>query len=133
MKQRLLTDAIRTRLTVWSVCLWKAQRSPFWLIGHGADSFHEDGRTWIYNHRLTEEYKEAHNDYIEFLYEYGLLGVVALVWYGYSILPGLRLSDPYTGAVIAMLVASFGNFPVRVAPVIGLAAFCLIVIHGRLL
>ena len=133
VKQRLLTDAIRTRLTVWSVCLWKAQRSPFWLIGHGADSFHEDGRTWIYNHRLTEEYKEAHNDYIEFLYEYGLLGVVALVWYGYSILPGLRLSDPYTGAVIAMLVASFGNFPVRVAPVIGLAAFCLIVIHGRLL
>jgi hypothetical protein len=132
VKQRILSDALRARWTVWCVCLWKAQRWPFWLIGHGGDSFHEDGRTWIYNHKLTEEYKEAHNDYVEFLYEYGVLGVVALVWYGYTIAPGVRLSDPFTGALIAMLVASLGNFPVRVASIVGLAALCLIVIHGRL-
>ena len=132
VKQRLFGDAWRTRMTVWTVCLWKAQRWPFWLIGHGADSFHEDGRTWIYNHKLSEEYKEAHNDYVEFLYEYGLLGVGALVWYGYQIAPGLHVSDPFTGALVAMLVASFGNFPVRVAPIIGLAALMLIVIHRRL-
>ncbi len=132
VKQRLLGDAWRTRLTVWTVCLWKTQCWPFWLIGHGADSFHEDGRTWIYNHKLSEEYKEAHNDYVEFLYEYGLLGVVALVWYGYSLAPGLRMSDPVTGALVAMGVASLGNFPVRVAPIIGLAALCLIMVTQRL-
>ena len=132
VKQRLFGDAWRTRLNVWSVCLWKAQRWPFWLVGHGGDSFHEDSRTWIYNHKFTEQYKEAHNDYVEFLYEYGLLGVVAMVWYGYAIAPGLSLHDPFTGALIAMLVASMGNFPVRVAPIIGLAALCLIMIHGRL-
>ena len=133
VKARLLNDAVKTRMTVWAVALWQTQRWPFWLVGHGGDSFHEDGRTWIYNHKLSEEYKEAHNDYVEFLYEYGVLGVVALVWYGYTIAPGLHMSDPVTGALVAMAVASLGNFPVRVAPIIGLAALCLIIVHGRLL
>ncbi len=132
VKARLFTDAVLARLTVWTVALWKTQAWPFWLIGHGGDSFHEDGRTWIYNHKLSEEYKEAHNDYVEFLYEYGLLGVGALVWYGYQIAPGLHLSDPLTGLLIAVAVASLGNFPVRVAPIVGLMALALIVIHGRL-
>ena len=133
VKQRLLFDSWRARAHVWLIALWKTQEWPFWLIGHGADSFWEDGKTWIYNHKLSEEYKEAHNDYVEFLYEYGLLGVVAMVWYGYSIAAGLSLRDPMTGTLVAMLVASLGNFPVRVAPIVGLAGLCLIVIHGRLL
>jgi len=132
VKARLLNDAVRTRLTVWRVALWKTQVWPYWLIGHGGDSFHEDGRTWIYNHKLSEEYKEAHNDYVEFLYEYGVLGVVALVWYAWSVSSGLSLGDPYTGCVLAMLIASLGNFPVRVAPIVGLAALCLIQIMARL-
>ena len=132
VRPRLLSDAVRARFTVWSVALWKTQAWPFWLVGHGGDSFHEDGRTWIHNHKLSEEYKEAHNDYVEFLYEYGLLGVVALVWYGYSLASGLRVSDPMTGVLVALGVASLGNFPVRVAPIVGLLALALIVIHGRL-
>ena len=132
VKLRLFHDAVSTRMTVWTIALWKTQRWPYWLIGHGGDSFHHDGRTWIYNHKLHEEYKEAHNDYVEFLYEYGVLGVVALVWYGYSLHAGLSLHDPVTGAMAALLMASFGNFPVRVAPIVGLAALCLMIVHGRL-
>ena len=114
------------------IALWKTQRWPFWLIGHGGDTFHEDGRTWIHNHRLLEQYKEAHNDYVEFLYEYGVLGVGALVWYGYSLAPGLHLSDPVTGALAGMAVASLGNFPVRVAPLVGVLALCVIMVTRRL-
>ncbi len=132
VKQRLLFDSWRARSHVWLIALWKTQQWPFWLVGHGGDSFWEDGRTWIYNHKLSEEYKEAHNDYVEFLYEYGLLGVVAMVWYAYSIHSGLHLSDPATGALAGMLVASVGNFPVRVAPIVGLAALCLIIITRSL-
>ena len=132
VRPRLLGDAIRARMTVWAVALWKTQAWPFWLVGHGGDSFHEDGRTWIHNHKLSEEYKEAHNDYVEFTYEYGLLGVVALGWYLLTLWPGLFLGDPATGALVAMAVASLGNFPGRVAPIVGLAALALIVVHGRL-
>lgn len=128
VKSRLLLDAWRARAQVWAVALWKTQRWPFWLVGHGADSFWEDGRTWIYNHKLSEEYKEAHNDYVEFLYEYGLLGVVGLGWYLLSLAPGFHLGDPATGALAGMAVASVGNFPVRVAPIVGLAALCLIMV-----
>jgi hypothetical protein len=132
IKPRLLEDAFRARLSVWAIALWKTQRWPFWLIGHGGDSFHEDGRTWIYNHRLHERYKEAHNDYVEFVYEYGLVGLVALVWYAYTIADGLSLGDPATGALAGASVASLGNFPVRVAPIVGLAALCLILVMRRL-
>ena len=133
VKARLLGDAWRARLSVWTIALWKTQKWPFWLVGRGGDSFHEDGRTWIYNHKLHEQYKEAHNDYVEFVYEYGLLGVVACVWYAYSLHSGLHLGDPFTAALAGMAVASLGNFPVRVAPIVGLAALCLIVIARRVM
>ena len=132
-KARLLGDAWRARVSVWVIALWKTQKWPFWLVGHGGDSFHEDGRTWIYNHKLHEQYKEAHNDYVEFLYEYGLLGVGACVWYAYAMRSGLHLGDPFTAALAGMAIASLGNFPVRVAPIIGLAALCLIVIARRVM
>jgi len=128
VKQRLLFDSWRARGHVWLIALWKTQEWPFWLIGHGGDSFWEDGKTWIYNHKLSEEYKEAHNDYVEFVYEYGLVGVAALVWYVFTIYRGFALGDPATGALAGMAVASLGNFPVRVAPIVGLAALCLITV-----
>jgi len=133
VRPRLLSDAWRARASVWIVALWKTQRWPFWLIGHGGDSFHEDGRTWIYNHKLSEEYKEAHNDYIEFLYEYGVLGVGALVWFAWSMRAGVHWGDPATGVLAGMAIASLGNFPVRVAPIIGLAALMVIVIARRVM
>ena len=132
IKQRLLSDSWGARFKVWGIALWKTQRWPFWLVGHGGDSFHEDGRTWIYNHKLHEEYKEAHNDYVEFLYEYGVLGVVACVWYAYTMRHGLHLGDPITGVLAAVAVASFGNFPVRVAPIIGIAGLMLVIVARRL-
>ena len=132
VKQRILGDSLRARTKVWGTALGKVTRWPYCLIGYGGDSFHVDGRTWIYNNKLTEEYQEAHNDYVEFVYEYGLLGVVAVVWYTASIWAGFSLRDPVTGALVAMLVASLGNFPVRVAPIVGLAALCLIIVTGRL-
>ena len=132
VKQRIFADSWRARFNVWCAALGKTRRFPFYLIGYGADSFHEDGRTWIYNHRLDAEYKEAHNDYVEFLYEYGLLGVVAVVWYLYSIAAGMHLSDPVTGLLVAAGVASLGNFPVRVAPIVGLMLLAFIIIHQRL-
>ena len=132
VKSRILGDTLRARMHVWSVALWKTQRWPFWLVGHGGDSFHEDGRTWIHNHKLSEEYKEAHNDYVEFVYEYGLVGVVALGWYVASIHAGLHVGDPVTGVLVGLAVASAGNFPVRVAPIVGLAALMLIIVARRL-
>jgi len=127
VKNRLFYDSLRTRGRVWVAALSKL-RWPFWLIGRGADSFHVDSKQWVHNNKLEEHYKEAHNDYVEFLYEYGVCGVGAAVWFIYSIKAGLHLSDPATGALLGTLVASFGNFPVRVAPIVGLAALALLMV-----
>lgn len=132
VKTRLLGDAFVARFKVWRAALSKL-RWPYWLIGRGGDSFHKDGRTWIYNNKLSEQYKEAHNDYVEFIYEYGLCGLIALGWYVYSLRHGIALGDPASGALAGMAVASLGNFPVRVAPIVGLAALCLIIISRRLM
>lgn len=132
IKERIFEECFRARFKIWLVALLALRSWPYWLIGRGADSFHLDARTWIYNYKLPEQYKEAHNDYVEFVYEYGLLGVGVFGWFLWdTLLPALRGSDPLTGALLGFGVAALGNFPTRVAPLVGLAALVLVTVLQR--
>lgn len=126
IKQRIFMDSIRARTVVWQTALLAVKPWPYWFVGRGADSFHIDGRRWTAHGHFDDEYKEVHNDYIEFLYEYGLVGVVGLLWLGWYLAPGLRWGDPVTGAALGFAVASLGNFPVRVAPITGILLLLVI-------
>ena len=116
-KPRHLADSWRARLLIWKEAIRHSRPWPYWLIGHGALSFEAGSRTWLARAGLKENYKEAHNEYVELWYEYGLLGAVAILVWVSQYAWHLSLRDPLTGSLAALLVAALANFPLRVAPV----------------
>jgi hypothetical protein len=75
---------------------------------------------------LREVYAEAHNDYLETLYEYGVLGYVALGLTFWTLWPALHWGNPFVGMLLAAGVAMTLNFPLRVAPTATLALLAVI-------
>lgn len=131
IKPRMLDDTVKARLTVWTITLKKTLPWPYWLIGHGADSFHIESLKWLGRYHLGEAYREAHNDYLEFFYEYGMVGLLAMGAFLGTLWPAVHRGDPITGGLLAFGTASLGNFPVRVAPMLGLGLLILIVLMRR--
>lgn len=103
------------RLTIWRATVQKTLTWPAWLIGHGPWAFEQHGRTWGRQYRFTEVYQEVHNDYLEFAYEHGAVGVAALAWLGWSLLhQSFGPGDPASAVVVAFGVAALVNFPARI-------------------
>ena len=75
---------------------------------------------------MREVYAEAHNDWLETLYEYGVLGYVALAWGLWSLWPAMHGGSPFVGMLIGAGVAMTLNFPLRVAPTATLALVAVI-------
>lgn len=131
-KLRHVGDSWRARWNVWRTVGEKLQRWPAWLIGNGAFAFASDSRQWIGRTKMVEVYKEAHNDYVEFAYEYGALGCVAMTGYVASVYPVVAWRDPVTASAAALGVAMLGQFPLRVAPLLGLGGLIAITLMRRL-
>ena len=120
-------DSWWLRTSIWRA-VW-AESTRTWtgiFLGHGAGSFRITGRKWMGRYALREIYQEAHNDYLEKFYEYGVAGVVL------SLLALWSLADrvgwgPWTGVVVATGVAMLANFPLSVAPIVSIAWFVLMV------
>lgn len=117
-KFRHLGDSVFARRRIWEVTARKSVRSWRQILhgaGHGA--FQQQARTWVRSEGVQtgEVYNEAHNDYLEAFYEYGLILVGVLAWWAYRYGGALGFSDPLTGSLISLGVASLANFPTRVA------------------
>lgn len=133
-KFRHLADSWNARRTIWRVTARKSRAWPTWLIGAGHGAFQQKARTWVRSENVItgEVYNEAHNDYLEAFYEYGLVGVAALgVWLvRYS--EAFALSDPLTGSVLSLAVAGLANFPLRVATLATVALMVAVLLMRRL-
>ena len=128
VKFRHLPQSLMARTKVWRVALWHSMLSPHWVIGHGGLSFHRASRSWIGPHGFLEHYDEAHNDYVEFFYEYGAVGLAAAAfWIGWHWQAFAR-GEPVTGALLAFATAMLANFPARVATLTALFVFLLILV-----
>lgn len=55
----------------------------------------------------------AHNEPLEYVYDYGGLGALAVGWACWRIAPGLRLGDPLSAAVVAGAVTLLGTAMLR--------------------
>lgn len=103
------------RLLVWRLTL-RDLRGWAWLVGYGPGSFATRmvrTQQWA---NVQEFFRSAHNDYLEHLYEYGLIGVLAAVWWLWRF-GGLEFTDPLSGAIAALGVAMTTSFPLKVAPI----------------
>jgi len=133
-KFRHLGDSVFARRRIWEVTARKCVAS--WsqiLVGAGHGAFQQRARTWVRSENVMtgEVYNEAHNDYLEMFYEYGLLGVLVLGWWAYRYGPALGLSDPLTGAALALGVACLANFPTRVATLATVALMVAVMLARR--
>ena len=118
------------RWPIWKQTLRRWRHN--WLMGYGPGSFDLHGRTWNREANLREVYREAHNDYLEFLYEHGVMGLYAAAWGIWTLAAGFRWGDPATGAILAFAVAMLANFPCRVATLSAVPLIALAMILHRL-
>ena len=122
-------DTWKTRRIIWRTTARRLRRWPAWLVGYGAGSFQMHARTWRRSTRLKEVFNEAHNDWLELSYEYGLLGMAAIGFWIWRM--PWATGDPITGSAGALGVAMLGNFPIRVAPIAAVGLLLAIVMMRR--
>lgn len=123
-------------VTVHRRAIWRSTWNdvwswPEWLIGHGPGGFRANSSRWFRTGRLREFYGEAHNDWLEALYEWGILGLLAVAWWAWRTREAWTLGDPLTGAMVAFGVAMLGSFPLKVAPLAALALLLVILAMRR--
>lgn len=117
------------RVAIWKQTVKRVKHA--WLLGHGPGSFDLHGRTWNREAGLREVYREAHNDYLEFFYEHGLVGFLAGAWFLWAIWGGIGWRDPATGTLVAFAVAMLANFPCRVATLASVPLIAMTMILQR--
>lgn len=135
IKFRHLGDSWEARRAIWAATWRRSLRFPTWLIGAGAGAFSVQARTWVRSEHLQhthEVYNEAHNDWLESWYEYGLVGVLALAFWLYRFAGGLAMGDPVTAALAGFGMAMAANFPLRVANLAVVALLLTALVMRRL-
>ena len=102
------------RLAVWQLAMenltWKG-----WAIGAGPGSWsqHVPGLQFQRGIYANEVFLQGHNEWLQLLYENGLMAVGLLVAWIAS--QRRMLTGPYGGAVLAVIVCSLGMFGFRLA------------------
>lgn len=122
-------DAVTERLTMSRLLLWGWWTGQHRWLGLGPGTAERAGQQWGSRCRVTLPVGEAHNDPLQALYEYGLVGAVAMIAFVVPILLQLRLGDPWSAAWVAGAVISLVHWPWR-HPALGLM---LLAISARLL
>jgi O-antigen ligase len=114
-------DTWKTRALIWRTGWRRVRRWPAWLIGYGAGTWALHARHWRTPGRKglarQEVFNEAHNDWLEVWYEYGIIGLVAIGWWVWRMSSGFALGDPVTASSVTAGVLMLGFFPLRVTPV----------------
>jgi len=125
-----ISGALGTRVEIWRAtvsALWRDV--PLAVLGHGPGAFTQDAKTWTSREGFGQHYREAHNDYLEFLYDQGFVGLVAAGGFLWSLRAGWGgLGDPLTGAALAFGVAMSLNFPARVGSLAALGLLILVAV-----
>ncbi len=107
---------------MWPVQDWfdPNMRQFFWVIGFKKflerPIFGFGPGSWLPNAPwLTLRLTHVHNEFIEFLTEYGLVGAALASWSGWDFVRKFEFTWE-RALCIGLLVDSFGNFPMHIAP-----------------
>jgi len=112
-----IADGVRARVLVLRLLIHYTLKWPYWLIGHGYNTFHKTIFSWCTDHGTLEGYAHAHNDTAQVFYEYGLFGIVAVSLLALQVYPNMAIGSTLTGSVAAMFIVSLTSFPNHIAPV----------------
>ena len=126
-----LVKSLKSRWLIVKIALYKTMFKPTTLlIGHGYNSFGYHSLAWVYRYGVKEGFMHAHNDWVQFFFEYGLVGYVALLLIIKDIYPFLHFGSAMTGSLVSLSLTSLFIFPHHIGP-IGLTILILLAIATR--
>ena len=109
-------DSVRERRLVLGLLIrtWLSWPTWYGLVGKGHQAFSTEARWWLTQRKVFQLFKQAHNDWLQLLLEYGLVGFLAVtIWMAMLLYSQGTLGDPLTAAVAAGIIASMGQFPLH--------------------
>lgn len=124
-------DSIRGRLEVWRLCaavMWHASWQEK-LVGCGPGSFPAVARWWVARKWTGQAYIQAHSDLVQVVFEYGLVGLLAVGLWLARVGQYAQWGDPLTGAFVAMLVMAVAAFP-SYLPAMAVPMLCVAAMLG---
>jgi len=134
-------DSVINRLIVWWLVIKGWWGGPRWL-GRGPYTLDKELTRWSSRCWIELPVGEACCDPLQHLYEYGAVGIAALVCFALRVGGGLAVfggsnaglgahwGDPWTAALVAAGAMSFGHYPTR-HPAIGLVVLTVAAGVGR--
>ncbi len=105
-------DSVTGRRTIWRL-VWDSWLDDGWagrLLGHGHWTFSRRARWWHSQGLVRDIYAHAHQDALQFLLEYGLVGLLAVTAWLLLLSRGMAVGDPWTAAVATALVVAMNQF-----------------------
>src|SRR3989304_1964874 len=115
--KKQILNTIKSRKQIWLLTLAYTLKWPHWLIGRGFNSFNKHAIKWVSMYGVKEGFMHAHNDGVQFFFEYGLLGLVALGLFTWKLSFSMAFGHSLTGSVAALLTVSMFTFPHHIGPV----------------
>jgi O-antigen ligase len=116
------------RLDIWVLSISAILQRP--LLGYGIGAF---SREFPYQQGIPGmRWEEAHNEAIEYLFNTGLVGVLFLLPFLFSVgrafylLPSSKHKELALGTLMIIGANAIGNFPLQLAPFASLAIFSLV-------
>lgn len=88
-----------------------------WLLGHGPGTMEPTLLRWGSRYDLELCWGEGFNEILHFYYEYGVLGLIAVLAFVWRIVPHLTLGDPWSAAWIVGSVLAMVHWPLRHASI----------------
>ena len=127
-------DSVTGRWRIWTLC-WDSWLQDTWqarLLGRGHFIFGKRAKWWHAQGLVQDIYNHAHQDGLQLLLEYGVVGVLAVAAWLALLSRGMAVGDPWTAALAAGLVVAMNQFTLHLPhtglPVVAVAG----VLWGRL-
>ena len=105
-------DSMAGRWRIWMLC-WQSWREDTWpgrLLGRGHWTFSHRARWWHAQGLVRDIYGHAHQDALQFLLEYGAVGLLTVGAFLGLLTRGMTVGDPWTAALAAGLVVGMNQF-----------------------
>ena len=112
-------DTLRARWAVNRQLLGAMARGRVWFTGAGLGVTADHLLRWkpIQPPETPWIHGASHNDVLEWCYETGAIGWLALLAIAWQVVPTLRLGDPLSAGILAGALCALGTYPMRIPPV----------------